>query len=58
MQSMNNACFTAALYPSKNNVDRKSSCSHYILMLNLKDIEFPINQNKKFENLNNISINV
>ena len=66
MQSMDNICFTwsvvAALYPTRNNTDRTSSYPHYTIksILNLMDIMFPItlNQIRKFENQNNISINV
>jgi len=64
VQSMDNACFAwsvvAALHPTKNHVDRNSSYPHYTSVLNLTDIEFPmtLNQIKKFENLNDISINV
>jgi len=64
VQSMNNACFAwsvvAALYPAERNTERESSYPHYTTVLNLKDIEFPmtLTQIKKFENLNEISINV
>ncbi|XP_077257892.1 uncharacterized protein LOC143895014 [Temnothorax americanus] len=64
VRSMDNACFawsvTAALYPAKRHTDRKSSYPHYTSVLNLTDIEFPmtLNQIKRFENHNNISINV
>ncbi|XP_018393244.1 PREDICTED: uncharacterized protein LOC108772246 [Cyphomyrmex costatus] len=64
VQSKDTACFAwsvvAALHPAKKNVERKSSYSHYLSVLNLTGIEFPmtLNQIKKFENLNDISINV
>jgi len=64
MQSMDNACFTwsmvAALHSAKNNTNQMFSYPHYTSVLNLKDIEFPmtLTQIKKFENLNDISINV
>ncbi|XP_077263129.1 uncharacterized protein LOC143897999 [Temnothorax americanus] len=64
VQSMDNACFawsvTAALYPAKRHAERESSYPHYTSVLNLTDIEFPmtLNQIKKFENHNDISINV
>ena len=64
MQSMDNACFAwsvvAALYPVEKNTCRISSYPHYTSVLNLTDINFPmtLNQIKKFENVNNISINV
>jgi len=64
MQSTNNAYFAwsvvAALHPAKNNTNQVFSYTHYTSMLNLKDIEFPmtLTQIKKFENLNDISINV
>ena len=50
----------AALYPAKNHVDRKSLYPHYTTVLNLANIEFLITFKDipKFENLNNISINV
>jgi len=49
-----------ALHAAKNNTNRVSSYSDYTSMLNLKDIEFPttLTKIKKFENQNNISINV
>jgi len=66
VQSLDNACFAwsvvAALH-SSSNTNRELSYPHYTV-LNLKDIrqkhQFPmtLNQIKKFENLNNISINV
>ncbi|XP_011685475.1 PREDICTED: uncharacterized protein LOC105448525 [Wasmannia auropunctata] len=64
VQSTDNACFALSVvdaqYPAKSHVERESSYPHYISVLNLKDIEFPmtLNQIKKFENLNAISINV
>jgi len=64
VKSNDNACFAwavvAALYPAEWNVDRESSYPHYTTVLNLQDIEFPmtLNQIKKFELLNGISINV
>jgi len=64
VQSTDNACFAwsvvAALHPAKNRVERNSSYPHYTSVLNLKDIQFPmtLNQIKKFENLNDITINV
>jgi len=50
----------AALHPIEKNSERESSYPHYATVLNLKDIEFPmtLTQIKKFENLNDISINV
>jgi len=50
----------AALHLAERHTEQKSSYPHYTTMLNLKDIEFPmtLNQIKKFENLNEISINV
>ena len=62
VRSMDNAYFVwsmiAVLYLAKNHVDRKSSYLHYTM--NLANIEFPITFKgiPKFENLNNISINV
>ena len=59
-----NACFAwsmvAALYPAEKHAERESSYQHYTTVLNLAGIEFPITFKdiSKFENLNNISINV
>ncbi|XP_011858698.1 PREDICTED: uncharacterized protein LOC105556224 [Vollenhovia emeryi] len=64
VRSKDNACFAwsvvAALHPAERHVERKSSYPHYSDVLNLRDISFPmtLNQVKKFEQLNNISINV
>ncbi|KAL6418278.1 hypothetical protein ACFW04_012231 [Cataglyphis niger] len=64
VQSNNNACFVwsvvAALYPVERNAEQKSSYPHYTTVLNLQDIEFPVtvNQIKKFDRANDISINV
>jgi hypothetical protein len=64
VKSKDNACFAwsvvAALHPAENHTERISSYPHYSTVLNLKDIEFPmtLNQIKKFENLNGVSINV
>ncbi|KAL6417010.1 hypothetical protein ACFW04_011091 [Cataglyphis niger] len=64
VQSIDNACFAwsvvAALYPVERNAERESSYPHYTTVLNLQDIEFPVtvNQIKKFERANDISINV
>ncbi|KYN14186.1 hypothetical protein ALC57_13605, partial [Trachymyrmex cornetzi] len=64
VQSTDNACFAwsvvAALHPTQKHVELESSYPHYSTVLNLAGIEFPItlNQIKKFEALNNISINV
>ncbi|XP_076638294.1 uncharacterized protein LOC143350227 [Colletes latitarsis] len=62
--STDNACFAwlvvAALYPAESHVSLASSYPHYTTVLNIQDIEFPmtLNQIKKFEYINNISINV
>ncbi|XP_025264191.1 uncharacterized protein LOC112639833, partial [Camponotus floridanus] len=64
VQSKDNACFAwavvAALYPAESHAERESSYPHYTTVLNLRDIEFPVtvNQIKKFELANDISINV
>ncbi|XP_025159390.1 uncharacterized protein LOC112589626 [Harpegnathos saltator] len=64
VQSMDNACFAwavvAALCPADKHADRQSSYPHYTSVLNMQDIEFPmrINQIKKFERLNDISVNI
>ncbi|XP_072758650.1 uncharacterized protein [Anoplolepis gracilipes] len=64
VQSKDNACFAwavvAALYPAERCAHRQSSYPHYTTVLNLQDIEFPVtlNQIKKFEIYNDISINV
>ncbi|XP_071652313.1 uncharacterized protein [Temnothorax longispinosus] len=62
--SMDNACFAwsvvAALHPTERHSERESSYPHYSTVLNVRDIEFPmtLSQIKKFERLNNISVNV
>ncbi|XP_071576403.1 uncharacterized protein, partial [Temnothorax nylanderi] len=62
--SMDNACFAwsvvAALHPAERHSERESSYPHYSTVLNVRDIEFPmtLSQIKKFERLNNISVNV
>jgi len=67
VQSTDNACFAwsvvAALYPAERKPERVSSYPHYSTVLNFEDIEFPmtqltLTQIKKFENQNNVSINV
>ncbi|KAL6416963.1 hypothetical protein ACFW04_014757 [Cataglyphis niger] len=64
MQSNDNACFAwsvvAALYPVERNAEQESSYLCYTTVLNLQDIEFlvTVNQIKKFERANDISINV
>jgi len=63
MQSLGNACFAwsvvAALHSVQRNAHRKSSYPHYLLVLNLKNIVLPmLNQIKRFENLNDIFVNV
>jgi len=63
VQTTDNACFAwsvVALHPAERKSERESSYPHYSTVLNLKGIELPITltQIKKFENLNNISINV
>ncbi|XP_070518856.1 uncharacterized protein, partial [Cardiocondyla obscurior] len=64
VQSTDNACFAwsivAALHPTERHMERESSYPHYSTVLNLEGIEFPVTlkQIKKFEQLNNISINV
>lgn len=64
VKSADNACFgwavVAALYPAAHNNHRTSSYPHYSEVLNLQGINFPmsLNQIKKFEQLNNLSINV
>jgi len=61
---MGNACFAwsmvAALHSAKRKPEWESSYPYYTTVLNVKDIEFPmtLNEIKKFENQNNISINV
>ncbi|XP_071640852.1 uncharacterized protein [Temnothorax longispinosus] len=62
--SMDNVCFAwsvvAALHPTERHSERESSYPHYSTVLNVRDIEFPmtLSQIKKFERLNNISVNV
>ena len=64
VRSTDNACFAraivAALYPVKNHTDRCSSYPDYSTIFNLDGIEFPmtLKRIKKFERLNDISINV
>jgi len=64
VQSKDNTCFAwaviAALYPVERNAERESSYPHYATVLNLRDIEFSVtvNQIKKFELVNDVSINV
>ena len=50
----------AALYPAEKYMERESSYPHYMIVLNLTDIEFPITFKNisKFERLNMVSINV
>ncbi|XP_071632803.1 uncharacterized protein [Temnothorax longispinosus] len=62
--SMDNVCFAwsvvAALHSTERHSERESSYPHYSTVLNVRDIEFPmtLSQIKKFERLNNISVNV
>ncbi|KYM99962.1 hypothetical protein ALC62_09278 [Cyphomyrmex costatus] len=64
VQSKDTACFAwsvvAALHPAESYTYRTSSYPHYSSVLNLTDIEFPMtfSQIKKFENHNDISVNV
>ncbi|XP_011867221.1 PREDICTED: uncharacterized protein LOC105561658, partial [Vollenhovia emeryi] len=64
VQSKDNACFAwsvvDALHPAEKHTERESSYPDYITELNMQDIEFPmtLNQIKKFEHSNDISINV
>ncbi|KAL6421596.1 hypothetical protein ACFW04_014325 [Cataglyphis niger] len=50
----------AALYPVEKHAERSSRYPHYTAVLNLKNLEFPMNLNgiTRFERLNDISINV
>ncbi|KAB0795158.1 hypothetical protein PPYR_11997, partial [Photinus pyralis] len=50
----------SALYPANNHVDRVSKYPHFDTVLNRGNIQFPIKLNdvKKFEKLNNLSINL
>ena len=50
----------AGLYPAKKYTERESSYPHYMTVLNLMDIEFPITFKDifKFERLNMVSINM
>jgi len=60
----NNACFAwsvvAALYPAEKYTERESSYPHYMTILNLTNIEFPmiLKDISKFARLNAVSINV
>ncbi|KAF2886226.1 hypothetical protein ILUMI_19947 [Ignelater luminosus] len=64
VKNNDDACFawavTLALHPAAKNSDRVSSYQHYSAILNLDNITFPMtmNQLKKFEKQNQISINV
>ncbi|XP_025073685.1 uncharacterized protein LOC112552501 [Pogonomyrmex barbatus] len=63
VQSTDNACFAwsvAALHSAERHTNRESSYPHYTTVLNLQDITFPMtfNQIKKFEHLNDFSINI
>lgn len=64
VQNTDDACFAwaivSALYPNVHNSNRIASYPHYRSVLNVKDIAFPIRREDiaKFEQLNNISINV
>jgi len=58
--SMDNACFAWSVVATLHSARSNSSYLHYTTVLNLTDIMFPmtLNQIRKLENLNNISINV
>ncbi|KAL6416483.1 hypothetical protein ACFW04_013438 [Cataglyphis niger] len=64
VRSTDDACFAwaivAALYPVEKHAERSSRYPHYTAVLNLKNVEFPMNLNgiARFERLNDISINV
>ena len=68
VQTADNACFAvwsvvAVLCPAQKNVKRESSYPHYTSVLNfvgeiVNRISNDVNQIKKFETLNDISINV
>ncbi|XP_018393526.1 PREDICTED: uncharacterized protein LOC108772490 [Cyphomyrmex costatus] len=66
VESFDNACFAWSIvtalcvYPAINNVSRVSQYPHYLDVLRLEGIEFPVTlkQITKFEDLNDISVNV
>ncbi|XP_063392461.1 uncharacterized protein LOC134677958 [Cydia fagiglandana] len=64
VKNVDDACFAwaivSALYPADENVDRPSSYPHYKEILNLEGVSFPMSLCgiKRFEQLNNISVNV
>ncbi|KAL6418932.1 hypothetical protein ACFW04_011683 [Cataglyphis niger] len=64
VRSTDDACFAwavvAALYLVEKHAERSSRYPHYTAVLNLKNVEFPMNLNgiARFERLNDISINV
>lgn len=64
VKSRDNACFAwavmAALYPAQAHSDRVSSYPAYSTVLNFTGISFPValDKVKKFEAINNLSINV
>lgn len=64
VKSNDDFCFlwavVSALFPTHKNSDRTSSCPHFREVLNYEGISLPImlKDIKKFEELNNLSINV
>ncbi|KYN50703.1 hypothetical protein ALC56_00080, partial [Trachymyrmex septentrionalis] len=55
--SIKNYKHFTALHPVQSYTNEELSYSYYTTVLNFKDIQF-LNRNKRFENLNDISINV
>jgi len=53
-------CVESGCSTAKKHTERESSYPHYSIILNLKNIKLPmtLSQIKKFENLNDISVNV
>ncbi|XP_050465071.1 uncharacterized protein LOC126858636 [Cataglyphis hispanica] len=64
VRSTDDVCFAwavvAVLYPVEKHAERSSRYPYYTAVLNLEDVEFPMNLNgiARFERLNDISINV
>ncbi|CAH1104413.1 unnamed protein product [Psylliodes chrysocephalus] len=64
IENQDNACFAwsinAAIFPAEGDPKNPSSYPHYDTLLDFQGIDFPVKLKdiKKFENMNNISVNV
>ncbi|CAH1099678.1 unnamed protein product [Psylliodes chrysocephalus] len=64
IENQDNACFAwcinAAIFPAEGDPKNPSSYPHYDTLLNFDGIDFPVKLKdiRKFENMNNISVNV